>query len=398
MSLRVLLLDHTAAVGGGELALLRLLDALDDDVQPHLTLFADGPLAERARALGVPVTVLALDPGIATMDRHRAGGLGALRRVPGTVAFGLRLARHVRRVRPDVVHANSLKAYLVGLCAAGAARVPLVWWVHDRVTPDYLPGVLVRLLRGTARRLPAVVVANSRATAATVPGARGLVVAYPGFAPEQARPFPVDGPPDGPPQVLLLGRISPTKGQLELVRAAALLQDRWPDVRFRLVGDPLFGAEDHAREVDAEIDRLGLGGVVVRHPAVVDPAAEIDRATVVVHASPAPEPFGQVVVEAMVRGVPVIATDAGGVPEILAPDGEEPLGLLVPPGDVDALARALDEVLADPAAARRRARRAHTVAVERFAVARTAATTVTAWRSAAGRRSSRNPAARASSR
>ena len=68
-----------------------------------------------------------------------------------------------------------------------------------------------------------------------------------------------------------------------------------------------------------------------------DPVAELDAMTVAVHASPVPEPYGQVVAEAMARGVPVVATDAGGVPEIVT-GGPAPVGWLVPPGDVDALA------------------------------------------------------------
>jgi glycosyltransferase involved in cell wall biosynthesis len=110
-----------------------------------------------------------------------------------------------------------------------------------------------------------------------------------------------------------------------------------------------------------------------------------------VHASPVPEPFGQVVVEAMVRGVPVVATAAGGVPEILDPDGavtdvpapgtvhESDLGLLVAPGDVAGLAAAVVAVLDDPVAAGRRADRAHLSATTRFSVASTAGTLSDVW-------------------
>jgi glycosyltransferase involved in cell wall biosynthesis len=282
----------------------------------------------------------------------------------------------------------------------------VVCLVHDRVADDYLPRPVVRVLRAAARRLPRAVVANSAATAATLPGARGLVVAYPGFAPGQALDAPTSRAEPPSPVVLLLGRVSPTKGQLELVRAAARVLPAHPQVRFRLVGAPLFGAAGYAAAVDREIQRLGLVGRVVRVPAVDDPAAELDAATVLVHASPVPEPFGQVVVEAVVRGVPVVATAAGGVPEILDPDASAaasavdgagdprtgargagvrttPLGLLVPPGDVDALAAAVAAVLADPAAARERAAAAHADALRRFPVAVSADVVTAAWERAA---------------
>lgn len=387
--LRVLVLDHTAELGGAELALVRTCAALGPEVDVRALLFADGPLRARLEDLGVRVDVVPLAPTVATADRARAGRLsvatltGALRTLP----FLWRLTRRVRALRPDVVHTTSLKADLLGIVPAALARRPLVWHVHDRISPDYLPGPLVRVVRGLARRVPAAVVANSRATAATLPVT--TAVAYPGFAPEQAEgAAQVGGQADEPePLVVMVGRISPTKGQLEVVRALRTVVDAVPTARLRVVGEPAFGADDYAAQVRAEVSRLGLDDHVELVGFVPDPRAELDRAAVCVHASPVPEPFGQVVVEAMVRGVPVVARRAGGVEEILE-DPEEKgreLGLLVPPGDVDALAVALLDVLHDPAAARERALRARASARRRFPVELTAHVLTDVWTSVSGR-------------
>ncbi|MCK0118391.1 glycosyltransferase [Isoptericola sp. S6320L] len=386
---RVLVLDHTAAPGGAELALVRLCAALGPDVSVRAVLFADGPLRPALLAVGVPVDVLELDPEVATVGRRDVlrGGLGGLRRVRGTVSFLVRLVRLLRRLRPDVVHTTSLKADLLGTLAATLAGRPVVWYVHDRIAPDYLPRPLVSLVR-VAAYLPRAVIANSRATARTLP--RHATIAYPGFSADQMSPdAPHDGPHDTPrdaPVVGIVGRVSPTKGQLELVRALPAVLARYPRATVRVVGGALFGAGDHAREVRTEAERLGVDAHVEWAGHVESPAEELDRFDVCVHASPVPEPFGQVVVEAMVRGVPVVATRAGGVPEILShPDGD--LGVLVETGDVDALAAGVLAVLDDPVAARERARRAREVAVERFAVGRTAAVVTAVWgRAAAGRR------------
>ncbi|MFB8230008.1 glycosyltransferase [Cellulosimicrobium sp. NPDC055967] len=388
--LRVLVLDHTAELGGAELALVRTCAALGPEVDVRALLFADGPLRARLEELGVRVDVVPLAPSVATADRERAGRLsvaalgGALRTVP----FLWRLARRVRALRPDVVHTTSLKADLLGIVPAALARRPLVWHVHDRIAPDYLPGPLVRVVRALARRVPAAVVANSRATAATLPVT--TAVAYPGFAPEQvagaegALAARAEVPE---PVVDMVGRLSPTKGQLEMVRALRTVVDAVPAARLRVVGEPAFGAEDYAAQVRAEVTRLGLDDHVDLVGFVPDPRAELDRAAVCVHASPVPEPFGQVVVEAMVRGVPVVATRAGGVEEILddPETGPGALGLLVPPGDVDALAAAVLDVLHDPAAARERALRARASALRRFPVERTARVLTDVWTSAPGR-------------
>jgi len=108
-----------------------------------------------------------------------------------------------------------------------------------------------------------------------------------------------------------------------------------------------------------------------------------------VHASPVPEPFGQVVVEAMAAGVPVVATDAGGVTEILEPNGSgiatsgpwrvTPFGVLVSPGDDAALADAIRWVLTNADERERKAAAAQEYAINRFSIARTADAVYSAW-------------------
>lgn len=381
--LRVVVVDHTAALGGAELALLRLLDALPGDIRPAVMLFADGPLADAVRERGVPVTVVALPAGLTAVDRHTAGGsrLGLLVRAARTVPHVLRVARELRRRDADVVHTTSLKADLIGGIAARLARTPLVWHVHDRIAADYLPGGLVTLVRTLARGLPDRVVVNSEATAATLPDV-AATIAYPGFSPDQVGPGPADRTRPVPPVVGLLGRISPTKGQREFVRAAVAVHAAVPQARFRIIGAALFAEADYEREVRDECRRLGLDEVVEFTGFVADPAAALDGLTVCVHTSPTPEPFGQVVVEAMIRGVPVVATSGGGVDEIVAPPGP-PLGWLVPPGDTDALAAAVIEALTHPGEAQARAERAWASAIRRFPVAETARRISGVWRSVA---------------
>ena len=387
---RVLVLDHTGELGGAELALVRLLQALGPEVDVRVLLFADGPLAARLRAAGTRVEVLTLDPRTASASRASVGsaGLGQLVSLTRLVPFSWALARRVRALRPDVVHTTSLKADLLGVVPARLARAALVWHVHDRITDDYLPARVARAFRWAAARFPAEVVVNSHATASTLSGPS--TVAYPGFAADQVlvggRAVLAAGDVRGP-VVGMVGRVSPTKGQLELVRAAPRVLEAHPEASFRIVGEPSFGAEAHAAEVRAEADRLGVADRVVWVGFVPDPSVELDRFDVCVHASPVPEPFGQVVVEAMVRRVPVVATRAGGVVEILAgpPDDPAPLGELVEPGDVESLARGICAVLADPQGAGARARRAAEVARHRFAVTRTAAVVSEVWCRAARR-------------
>lgn len=392
--MKVVILDHTAVLGGGELALLRLCDAIDRRVvDVTVVLFGDGELRARLESIGVDVQVVPLISDVASLNRYAAGRISwaNVQRAVQTVPFMWRLLRVVREMKPDIVQTNTLKSGLIWLVLAPAVRRPWVWYVHDRIAADYLPPRLVRLLKRVLRLGPTRLLANSHATADTL-APQPCRVVYPGFAPEQAiadadRPRPLHRTVVG-----LIGRISPTKGQLEFVRAAAVVLRSRPEVTFRVIGSPMFGADDYAGRIRAEVASLGIEDVVEFTGFVSDPLEQIDQLSVLVHASPVPEPFGQVIVEAMIRGVPVIATRGGGATEIVDPDpAAEALGILVPPGASDALAAAICEVIENPADAERRARDAHRSALERFSIERTAAEVTDEWREVLGRRASRGP-------
>lgn len=385
-SLRIVVLDHTGAVGGAELALLRLLDHIDADISVRTILFSDGPLARAIADAGHDVEVFPLSPQIAAAGREASGGtrITALVNAIRVLPYAVRLGLHLRRLDPDLIHTTSLKADLIGLVAARVAGRPMVWHIHDRISPDYLPMPLVTLVRRLARWAPSRVIVNSAGTAVTLPKAKGLTIAYPGFSPAQLGPSPHNRARPEPPVIGIVGRISPTKGQLSFVRAAAVVQARHPGARFRIVGAPLFGEDAYEARVKAEVEKLGMTDAVEFTGFLEDPTAELDRMSVCVHASGQPEPFGQVIVEAMARGVPVVATRGGGVTEIVHPSPEiEPFGWLVPRDDVDALAEAIIAVLDQPEVALSRALAAWREVQERFSIIRTADAIQTVWRDAA---------------
>ena len=152
---------------------------------------------------------------------------------------------------------------------------------------------------------------------------------------------------DGIPVVLLPGRLTRWKGHEILIEALARLGRR--DVRCVLVGDEQ-GRSSYRRDLDAHVARAGLADIVQIVGDCRDMAAAYMIADVVVSASTDPEAFGRVAAEAQAMGRPVIATDHGAARETVLPDGAT--GWLVPPGDPDALAVALEQALALTAAER----------------------------------------------
>jgi len=115
--------------------------------------------------------------------------------------------------------------------------------------------------------------------------------------------------------------------------------------RARIIGGALFGEEEVGAALVQLAEHLGIADRVDFAGHIDDVAGELASLDVAVHASTIPEPFGQVVVEAMAAGVPIVAVDAGGPAEVVT-DGVD--GLLFPMGDVDALAERLTRLAADP--------------------------------------------------
>jgi glycosyltransferase involved in cell wall biosynthesis len=257
----------------------------------------------------------------------------------------VRLARRLRRLRPDLVHANSLKSALYGGLAGRIAGVPVVWHVRDRIAGDYLPPAAVRLVRAAARWLPAGAVANSATTLATLGNVRRSVV----VPSPVAGGAPATAANGGPLRVGVLGRLAPWKGQHVFLQAFA---HAFPhgDEQAVVVGAALFGEEAYVRELRDLAGRVGLDGRVEFRGFREDVAAELARLDVLVHCSVVPEPFGQVVLEGMAAGIPVVAAAAGGPAEVVD-DGVN--GLLYPPGDAAALAALLRRLAADPGLRRR---------------------------------------------
>lgn len=388
----VVLVTHTGEVGGAEAALLRLIDVVDRRrFRLSAVLFSSGTLAEELAARGVPVTLLE-GGGVERVTRSQAGNP---RSVLGKAVPALRLARrlraHLAGGDADLVVANSLKAAVLCSVTVPLARRRWVWHLHDRLSSDYLPRPVVAFLRAIARWGPRAVIANSDATALTAGRTRSMVVAFPGV-PSALFDLPVLPEPN--PAVGIVGRISATKGQRQFLEAIEALGEARLEATFRIVGAALF--EDAAEE--KQIRRIAAHSELLHDVEWTgwtdDPVGEIRRLRLLVHASPVPEPFGQVVVEAMAVGTPVVATDAGGVPEILAPSGERveiadgvslvAYGILVRPGDSDALAAAIRWTMSD-GAVEERTRAARASARERFTIELTRAVVEKTW-AAHGRR------------
>jgi glycosyltransferase involved in cell wall biosynthesis len=340
--LRVVYLDHVARLSGAEIALLRLLEHLSE-VNAHVILGEDGPLARRLSEAGISVEVLPVAAAVRDLRRDAVHpGTISPSVLAGAAAYTVRLARRLHRLRPDLVHTNSLKAGVYGSVAARAARLPVVWHVHDRIASDYLPASSATVVRWMVRHLAGGVIANSNATMASLGTERGGPVrsVVPSIIPS---PRPLPGPRRsgaGPTTFGMVGRIAPWKGQDLFLRAFAQAFPGGGE-RAVLVGSAMFGEDAYEAELIKLVDHLDLGARVEFRGFRDDVFGELASFDVLVHASLIPEPFGQSVLEAMASGLAVIAADAGGPAEIIV-DGVN--GRLFASTDPISLAQAMREL------------------------------------------------------
>jgi glycosyltransferase involved in cell wall biosynthesis len=172
-----------------------------------------------------------------------------------------------------------------------------------------------------------------------------------------------------PVKVGLIGRISPWKGQHIFIQAAGLIRNEFPDVRFQIIGAPLFSEFEYESELKRLTADLQLERQVEFTGFVRDVQGAIEELQIVVHASTVGEPFGQVVIEGMAAGRPVIATNGGGVPEIVV---DQVTGLLVPMNDARALADAMASLLRNPGKGRAMGARGRRRVEDLFTIERSA--------------------------
>ena len=335
---RILFLTTGLYAGGAEVMLLRLLSLLDRQrfLPSVISLIQLGPVSEKIEQLGISVRSLGMQPG------------------KPDLASIWRLACWLRSDRPHVIQTWMYHANLLGSVAAQlAGHIPTSWGIHhsDPLAHGYGPftALTVKLCARLSRWMPKRIVCVSETSRQAhvaigyavdkmlvIPNGVDLAALKPDPAARRVTRQNLSVPTEAP-VIGLVGRFHPQKDHQNFVCAAKLLVSRRPSVHFVLCGQDVTWEN---RELSTWIDEAGIRAncrLLGRREDIPELMASFDLATL---SSCFGESFPNVIIEAMSCGVPCVVTDIGDSGHIVGPTG-----LVVPPRDAAALARAWERML-----------------------------------------------------
>ncbi len=330
--MNILFLDQFAQLGGAQRCLLDLVPAFRERAwQLRSAVQGHGPFPEKLRGLGLEVDVL---PGCTLSSTHKS--LNEAFRYSSWYPNAIRaIGQLTVRFKPDLVYVNGPRLIPPAVLVAKRSRTPLLFHAHHRLlqtTALWSVGLHLRCAH-------AHVIACCRHVADSLRpylSPHALEIVYNGV-PDMEKPSRLQR--GRVPVIGVIGRIEPEKGQLDFVRAARLVHDRFPGSRFVVIGAKLLSETDAYLRQTVEESR-GLPITFTGWQADISQSlCELDLLVVpsLYDATP------RVVVEAFSAGVPVLAFSSGGIPELIE-NGRT--GFLVNTRSPEALANRLLEILA----------------------------------------------------
>ncbi len=365
--MKILFLDQSGKPGGAELCLIDIAKPYRD--RCLVGLFADGSFRDLLLSAHIPVEVLATSQIQVRKESSLGQGLASLSQLIPLVGKVVRKAR-----KYDLIYANTQKALVVGALASFFSRRPLVYHLHDILSPEHFSKTNRRIAVTSANRFASLVIANSQASLNAFVAAGGrqdlAAIVYNGFDPKVYQ-IPESDVSQirqhlGLHKQFVIGhfsRLAPWKGQHILIEAIAQCPE---NVTAILVGDALFGEQDYVQQLHQQVTALGLEKRVKFLGFRSDIPLLMTACDLIAHTSTSPEPFGRVIVEAMLCGKPVVAAKAGGAIELVEQGVN---GFLVTPGNPQELAQTIITCLQETEKTMVIARHARATASQRFDVA-----------------------------
>ena len=340
--IKVAILNHSPDLGGAEVSILTFLRNMDRSrFDVTVILPSVGPFSKSLERIGIPIKIVHLPSGLVRLKRGKAlrSFLILIASLVTLKLFWLKLCIYLKRNDFNMILTNTVKAHLYGSIPARICSLPLIWRFHDILSPSDFSPVLIRTISFFGKRVPAKILSVSNTTRDHlikngVPGEKVEVV-FNGIDSELfeigkdfndiRKEYHLAGTVK---LVGCIGRIIPQKGQKVLLRAIPGVLQRYPETFFLIIGDIFLGEEAYRNELFEIIEQNNLMEKVRLTGFREDMRDVLRSLDIVVFPSVSPEAFPLTILEAMVLKKTVIASNIGGVKEIIL---EGVNGVLVEP-------------------------------------------------------------------
>ncbi len=375
--MRILFVNPVAVVGGGEKVLLTTCKALisaNPNLELYLIVCTDGPLVQKAKALGVVVKVLPLPEQLNQLGDSALKGQNKLtstvvllaKLLPALAAFVGYLRSFnqlINSISPDLIYSNGIKTHL--LLALGNKNIPIIWHLHDFYSTRPL---MAKVLKWASKKVSKAIAISKAVAQDAQPILKNvpIEVVYNSldidvFSPQETQNHT-------PVRVGLVATFALWKGQDIFLEAIAEILKLQKDINahFYIVGEPIYktkGSQFSKEQLQQKAEQLKITQWVDFLGFQEDVSQIYNWLDIVVHASTQPEPFGLVIAEAMACGKPVIVSQAGGAAELFK-DGYDAIG--VAPKDTLSLAETILGLVEDPQKRTYLGSNARATAIERF--------------------------------
>jgi glycosyltransferase involved in cell wall biosynthesis len=347
--IKIAVMDHNPDIGGAETSLLTLLRNIDRSrFVVTVILPSEGDFSRELRKINIDVDIIYFPSVLIGLKRGNTSRafLFIMAYLFSIQFFLMKLCTNLKRSHFDLVLTNTVKAHLYGSIAARLCCLPLVWRFHDILSPTDFSPLLIKCITFFGNSFPTKVLAVSN-TARDYLVKNGfkspkVEVIFNGIDNEalEVRDATMDIREElklqsGTKLVGCIGRIIPQKGQRSFLLAIPKVIDEYPDTFFLIIGDIFLKEEKYREELLNTIKDKAIVGRVKFTGFRTDIGDVIRSLDVVVFPSVAPESFGLSVLEAMYLEKPVIASNLGGVRELIE-DGVT--GMLVEPDHPEQIA------------------------------------------------------------
>jgi len=350
--IKILFLSHSPNMYGAENSLLLFLQKIDQNfIEPMVAVPRQGVLKDKVKDLGIRVCTIE-SPWWVRCEKDNIASM--LYRVIKEIKISWKLRRIIRQKNIDAVYTNTIVNF-TGALAASISKKPHIWHIREILdgNPDLHCSIPHKLLFKFILKMSQKVIVNSNATAQqfqTLDKQNKIEVVYNSVDFDQFTPstvFPeIEGATKENWLAAMVASLQERKAQGIAIRAIKIARENIPDIKLLLIGEGFESYRRYLKKMVLDLD-VSENVIFLGHR---DDAMKILPYCKVLLATPLIEPFGRSAIEAMAASIPVIATNTGGLKEIVK---NNETGYLVLPGDHAEIAEKIVELYRNPDKAKR---------------------------------------------